>query len=95
MSLKKRMIDIRHTLAQGGTLAGKKVVVTAGGTQEPIDPVRFISNRSSGKQGYALAQSALDLGARVTLISTPNTLPEGRPAANQRRGYPADGRRGG
>ncbi|MEJ2486116.1 MAG: bifunctional phosphopantothenoylcysteine decarboxylase/phosphopantothenate--cysteine ligase CoaBC [Anaerolineales bacterium] len=66
---------IRHTLAQGGTLAGKKVVVTAGGTQEPIDPVRFISNRSSGKQGYALAQSALDLGARVTLISTPNTLP--------------------
>lgn len=66
---------IRHTLAQGGTLAGCKVVVTAGGTQEAIDPVRFITNRSSGKQGYALAQAALDLGAQVILISTPNSLP--------------------
>lgn len=66
---------IRHTLAQGGTLAGRKVVVTAGGTQEAIDPVRFITNRSSGKQGYALAQAALDLGAQVILISTPNSLP--------------------
>jgi len=66
---------IRHTLAQGGVLAGRTVVVTAGGTQEPIDPVRFISNRSSGKQGFALAQAALDLGARVILISTPNALP--------------------
>jgi phosphopantothenoylcysteine decarboxylase/phosphopantothenate--cysteine ligase len=45
------------------------VIVTAGGTQEPIDPVRFITNRSSGKQGYALAQAALDAGAEVTLIS--------------------------
>ena len=66
---------IRHILAQDGPLAGHKVVVTAGGTQEPIDPVRIITNRSSGKQGYALAQAALDLGASVTLISTPTGLP--------------------
>jgi phosphopantothenoylcysteine decarboxylase/phosphopantothenate--cysteine ligase len=51
-----------------------KVVVTAGGTQEPIDPVRVLTNRSSGKQGYALAQAALDAGAEVTLISTPTAL---------------------
>ena len=67
--------SIRHTLAQGGLLEGRKIIVTAGGTQEPIDPVRFITNRSSGKQGYALAQAALDLGAQVTLISTPTGLP--------------------
>ncbi|MEA3438652.1 MAG: bifunctional phosphopantothenoylcysteine decarboxylase/phosphopantothenate--cysteine ligase CoaBC [Chloroflexota bacterium] len=60
---------VRLILAQGGPLAGRKVVVTAGGTREPIDPVRAITNRSSGKQGYALAQAALDLGAEVTLIS--------------------------
>jgi phosphopantothenoylcysteine decarboxylase/phosphopantothenate--cysteine ligase len=62
---------IRLALASGGPLAGKKVVVTAGGTQEPIDPVRVIANRSSGKQGFALAQAALDLGAEVILISGP------------------------
>jgi phosphopantothenoylcysteine decarboxylase/phosphopantothenate--cysteine ligase len=66
---------IRMALAQDGPLKGRKVVITAGGTQEPIDPVRCISNRSSGKQGFALAQSALDLGARVTLITAPTTLP--------------------
>jgi phosphopantothenoylcysteine decarboxylase/phosphopantothenate--cysteine ligase len=49
------------------------VIVTAGGTQEPIDPVRMITNRSSGKQGLALAQAALDAGADVTLIVTPTT----------------------
>jgi phosphopantothenoylcysteine decarboxylase/phosphopantothenate--cysteine ligase len=54
----------------GGALAGLHVVVTAGGTREPIDAVRVIANRSSGKQGYALAAEALALGARVTLIST-------------------------
>jgi phosphopantothenoylcysteine decarboxylase/phosphopantothenate--cysteine ligase len=63
---------IRWRLAQGGPLSGQKVVVTAGGTQEPIDPVRFIANRSSGKQGIALAQVALDLGAEVALIAAPN-----------------------
>ncbi|MEJ2600566.1 MAG: bifunctional phosphopantothenoylcysteine decarboxylase/phosphopantothenate--cysteine ligase CoaBC [Anaerolineales bacterium] len=62
---------IRLALASDGPLAGKKVVVTAGGTQEPIDPVRVIANRSSGKQGFALAQAALDLGAEVVLISGP------------------------
>jgi phosphopantothenoylcysteine decarboxylase / phosphopantothenate---cysteine ligase len=62
---------IRQTLAKGGSLCGKKVIITAGGTQERIDPVRVITNRSSGKQGFALAQAALDLGAEVELISAP------------------------
>ncbi|MFZ6026669.1 MAG: bifunctional phosphopantothenoylcysteine decarboxylase/phosphopantothenate--cysteine ligase CoaBC [Chloroflexota bacterium] len=66
---------IRCKLAQSGPLAGRKIVVTAGGTQEPIDPVRVIANRSSGKQGFALAQAALDLGAGVTLIAGPVSLP--------------------
>lgn len=68
------MGHIRILLGQGGPLAGKKVVVTAGGTQEPLDPVRVLTNRSSGKQGYALAQAALDMGAQVTLITTPTAL---------------------
>jgi len=54
----------------GGAFAGLHVVVTAGGTREPIDAVRVIANRSSGKQGYAVAAEALALGARVTLVST-------------------------
>jgi len=66
--------QIRYLLSRGGPLAGKRIVVTAGGTQEPIDPVRFITNRSSGKQGYALAQAALDAGAEVTLISGMTSL---------------------
>lgn len=65
---------IRLALARKGALVGKWVVVTAGGTREPLDPVRFITNRSSGKQGYALAQAALDAGATVTLI-TASDLP--------------------
>jgi phosphopantothenoylcysteine decarboxylase / phosphopantothenate---cysteine ligase len=64
----------RLALGYNGPLAAKKVVVTAGGTQEPLDPVRVLTNRSSGKQGYALAQAALDAGARVTLITTPTGL---------------------
>lgn len=64
----------RKLLARGGSMAGCQVVVTAGGTEEAIDPVRLITNRSSGKQGYALAQAALDLGADVTLISAPTSL---------------------
>ena len=55
-------------------LAGRCIVVTAGGTQEPIDPVRHISNRSSGKMGYAIAEAARDRGARVILISAPATI---------------------
>ncbi len=66
---------IRLALAQTGLLHGRRVIVTAGGTHEPIDPVRAISNRSSGKQGFALAQAALDLGAQVTLITAPVSLP--------------------
>jgi phosphopantothenoylcysteine decarboxylase / phosphopantothenate---cysteine ligase len=65
---------IRLVLGRKGPLAGKKVVVTAGGTQEPLDPVRVLTNRSSGKQGYALAQAALDAGAQVTLITTSSSL---------------------
>jgi phosphopantothenoylcysteine decarboxylase/phosphopantothenate--cysteine ligase len=65
---------IRLALAQHGPLKGRKVVVTAGGTAEPVDPVRVLSNRSSGKQGYALAQAALDRGAQVVLISGPTAL---------------------
>jgi phosphopantothenoylcysteine decarboxylase/phosphopantothenate--cysteine ligase len=65
---------IRLILGRRGLLANKKVVITAGGTQEPLDPVRVITNHSSGKQGYALAQAALDAGASVTLITTPTAL---------------------
>lgn len=59
---------------QSGKLVGKKVVVTAGPTREALDPVRFISNRSTGKQGFAVAQAALDAGAEVTLIHGPVNL---------------------
>ena len=55
-------------------LAGKRVMITAGPTQEPIDPVRYISNHSSGKQGFALAEAAAKMGAEVTLISGPVSL---------------------
>ena len=65
---------LRLILGRRGLLANKKVVLTAGGTQEPLDPVRVLTNRSSGKQGYALAQAALDAGAQVTLITTPTAL---------------------
>jgi phosphopantothenoylcysteine decarboxylase/phosphopantothenate--cysteine ligase len=65
---------IRLLLGRNGKLVGKKFLITAGGTQEPIDPVRVITNRSSGKQGYALAQAAVDAGASVTLISAPTGL---------------------
>jgi phosphopantothenoylcysteine decarboxylase/phosphopantothenate--cysteine ligase len=58
-----------------GPLMGKHVLVTAGPTHEPIDPVRYIANRSSGKQGYAIAAAAARMGARVTLVSGPVTLP--------------------
>ncbi len=60
-----------------GDLAGRTVVVTAGGTREAIDPVRYVSNRSSGKQGYALAEAARDRGADVILITTASLPPPG------------------
>jgi phosphopantothenoylcysteine decarboxylase/phosphopantothenate--cysteine ligase len=56
------------------SLAGKHILVTAGPTHEPIDPVRVIANRSSGRQGYAIAAAAADAGARVTLVSGPVAL---------------------
>ena len=68
------MGNIRLLLGHGGPLAGRKVIVTAGGTQEAIDPVRAITNHSSGKQGFTLAQAALDRGADVTLIAGPTVL---------------------
>ncbi len=60
---------------QRGTLAGRHILVTAGPTHEPIDPVRFLGNRSSGKQGFAIAGALAALGARVTLVAGPVTLP--------------------
>ncbi|MAS36665.1 MAG: bifunctional phosphopantothenoylcysteine decarboxylase/phosphopantothenate--cysteine ligase CoaBC [Anaerolineaceae bacterium] len=66
---------VRRALGGTGRLAGRRVVVTAGGTAEALDPVRYITNRSSGKQGYALAQAALDAGATVTLITSAQHLP--------------------
>lgn len=65
---------VRERLGRQKDLAGRHVVVTAGGTQEPIDPVRFIGNRSSGKMGFALAEAARDRGARVTLVTGPTAL---------------------
>jgi phosphopantothenoylcysteine decarboxylase/phosphopantothenate--cysteine ligase len=67
---------LRRGPATEADLAGRHVVVTAGGTREPLDPVRFLGNRSSGKQGYALARAAVARGARVTLIAANVTLPD-------------------
>ena len=72
-----KIIDtISKVLSRSIDLAGKRLVVTAGGTQEPIDPARHIGNRSSGKMGYALAEAARDRGAKVTLIAAPTSLPQ-------------------
>jgi len=65
---------VRYQLSRSGPLQGQQVVVTAGATQEPLDPVRYLSNRASGRQGFALAQAALDAGAEVILISGPTQL---------------------
>ena len=65
-----------QVLGRKGDLAGKNIVVTAGGTQEPVDPVRCLTNRSSGKMGYAVAEAARNRGAQVTLISAPTALPD-------------------
>jgi phosphopantothenoylcysteine decarboxylase/phosphopantothenate--cysteine ligase len=65
---------ICQVLGKNSDLAGRRIVVTAGGTQEPIDPVRLIINRSSGKMGYAIAEAARDRGAEVSLIAAPTSL---------------------
>jgi phosphopantothenoylcysteine decarboxylase/phosphopantothenate--cysteine ligase len=78
-----RLVDVNEilgticqVLGRSSDLAGRRIVVTAGGTQEPLDPVRSLSNRSSGKMGYALAEAARDRGAKVVLISAPAALPK-------------------
>lgn len=68
------LVDAAAGLFISGSLAGKKVVITAGPTREAIDPVRYISNHSSGKMGYALAQAAAEAGAQTVLISGPTQL---------------------
>ena len=65
---------IAAALGQSGDLAGRTIVISAGGTQEPIDPVRVITNNSSGKMGYALAEAARDRGAKVVLVAAPTGL---------------------
>ena len=72
---------VRQILLRSTRLAGKTIVITAGGTREPIDPVRYIGNRSSGAMGYALASAAVADGAEVTLISGPTALRPPRGAA--------------
>ncbi len=69
------LAELASALFERGILAGKTVVVTAGPTREAIDPVRYLSNRSSGKMGYALAAAAVEAGAHVVLISGPTALP--------------------
>ena len=70
------MGHIRAILGKDGDLAGSTIVVSAGGTQEPLDPVRIITNHSSGKMGYALAEAARDRGARTVLVTAPTSLPD-------------------
>lgn len=67
---------VTQVLGRSGDLKGKRMVVTAGGTQEPIDPARHIGNPSSGKMGYAIALAARDRGAKVILIIAPTSLPD-------------------
>ena len=69
-----QIVDMAARLFATGSLAGKKVVITAGPTREAIDPVRYISNHSSGKMGYALVQAAIEAGAQTVLISGPTQL---------------------
>ena len=65
---------IKWFLGHAGDLSSRKIVVTAGGTQEPIDPVRVVTNHSTGKMGYAIAEAARDRGANVTLVTAPTSL---------------------
>jgi len=66
---------INKTVNQSADLSGKRILITAGGTREPIDPIRFIGNRSSGKQGFALAMAAASRGAQVHLVTANTDLP--------------------
>ncbi|MFN0219423.1 MAG: bifunctional phosphopantothenoylcysteine decarboxylase/phosphopantothenate--cysteine ligase CoaBC [Hyphomicrobium sp.] len=69
-------LERKSVASRVGPLAGRHVLVTSGPTHEPIDPVRYLANRSSGKQGHAIAEAAARLGARVTLISGPVAIPD-------------------
>ncbi|MFL2640326.1 MAG: bifunctional phosphopantothenoylcysteine decarboxylase/phosphopantothenate--cysteine ligase CoaBC [Dehalococcoidia bacterium] len=75
-SIENIIAGITRILKQAKDLSEKHIVISAGGTQEPIDAVRVITNRSSGKQGYALASAAVSRGARVTLVTAPTALPD-------------------
>jgi phosphopantothenoylcysteine decarboxylase/phosphopantothenate--cysteine ligase len=82
LAAQETIIDtLRAVLGQRGDLAGRTILVTAGGTQEPIDPVRYVGNHSSGKMGYAIAEAARDRGAHVILVTAPTAL---RPPAGMR-----------
>jgi phosphopantothenoylcysteine decarboxylase/phosphopantothenate--cysteine ligase len=71
MAEPEEILDAAYwALGRAGPLAGRRVIVTAGGTREPLDPIRYLGNRSSGRMGYALARAARDRGALVTLVST-------------------------
>jgi phosphopantothenoylcysteine decarboxylase / phosphopantothenate---cysteine ligase len=74
--VEKIMGAVRKVVGASGDLAGKKIVISAGGTHEAIDPVRFIGNSSSGKMGFALAEAARDRGANVVLVAGPVALPD-------------------
>ncbi len=76
-----RRVLVRGRAGTDADLAGRRVVISAGGTREPIDPVRFIGNRSSGRQGYALARTAIARGAEVTVVAANVSLPEPAGAA--------------
>ena len=79
-SLRNSPAFVANSIAPTGPLAGKRVLLTAGPTRERIDPVRFISNRSSGKMGFALAAAAREAGAEVTIVCGPVNLWQRRPA---------------
>jgi phosphopantothenoylcysteine decarboxylase/phosphopantothenate--cysteine ligase len=72
----EKCFEARAPAGKHKPLTGKRILITAGPTHEPIDPVRYIANRSSGKQGYAIARAAAAAGANVTLVSGPVTLPD-------------------
>ena len=74
--VEKILGTVSQVLGKSGDLAGRRIVVSAGGTQEAIDPVRYVGNRSSGKMGYAVAEAARDRGAEVTLVTAPTALPD-------------------
>ena len=76
LSKKKTTKTAKQEITGQDYLSGKNILITAGPTREPIDPVRYITNSSSGQQGYALAQAAIDAGSKVTLISGPVSIPK-------------------